>query len=285
MAAEVSVVSLTTEGQAVAVLRQILSGEIDPSSIQLDFREADWLQSRLKLKGELYHQSLNSSAMRGLIEFQNSLFRSVSLLLHDSAKVTSLTDEEKSNFELIFRVSEGRSDVIADVKQSFIDLGAKLACKLICIAIISIAVGYFGVEGYKAYLGNTVDLKKVETDAQKNTLEKERQEDLTRLTEAVLKRSGETEKTLSEAAKAYDKVDRIIEERNKAFEAIVKGAEKSDGIDLQGITIPNPVIEELIEALEVEGATSLWIQCFACWQSIVRQEVVSLFASCASVIT
>lgn len=261
MAAEVSVVSLTTEGQAVAVLRQILSGEIDPSSIQLDFREADWLQSRLKLKGELYHQSLNSSAMRGLIEFQNSLFRSVSLLLHDSAKVTSLTDEEKSNFELIFRVSEGSSDVIADVKQSFIDLGAKLAGKLICIAIISIAVGYFGVEGYKAYLGNTVDLKKVETDAQKNTLEKERQEDLTRLTEAVLKRSGETEKTLSEAAKAYDKVDRIIEERNKAFEAIVKGAEKSDGIDLQGITIPNPVIEELIEALEVEGATSLWIQC------------------------
>lgn len=134
------VVNVNSFEDALRVIDNIDSGVLD--QFQLTFGD-DFAKIHIQIDGSKYHSSIPAELARGLWEFQEAFYKAAALVLYGVEDVRRLTRDQRKQFELVFTVSEGSTDLWA----KFTDFLAALApgfetmeSKHKAVTLISIAV-------------------------------------------------------------------------------------------------------------------------------------------------
>lgn len=108
------VVKLRNLDEIITVLESLINNPEYQAPEEFKF-EGELANIKLYFKGENYHSSMPASCIKGLWEYQQSLYRGVAELLYGSSRITVLTKEDLKNFELVFKISEGSVDIAASL--------------------------------------------------------------------------------------------------------------------------------------------------------------------------
>ena len=240
--------SVASEDETWASLQSILNNEIDFDAIEIDFSAANWAKFFLILRGEKFDQSLTAEAMRGLVEYHNAMYRSIALMLHKSHKITTLTDLERSRYELVFKIRKGSSEVEAEGEKSLFDLlgGAvkKMGRREAFIILLVLVLGYYGKDIALKYIDAGTEIAKTETERQRNKEEEDQNEKIIDLAKSVIERDKGRDAIINKALEQSERAAEVLKDSNKAFQSVMRGAANSDSLNLQGVEIPAIVIEE-----------------------------------------
>lgn len=238
-------VSINTEDEAWEVLRQLLDGEIDPKTLTLDFSGATWANFKAVYRGEAFHQSLTPSVMKGLIEYQNALYRCVALLLRNDARVNKLTDEEKDRFELTFQVRNGSSDLGAQAVTLLKQLGGQIIDKLapehVLFCALFISVAFFGTRVLDRVLKHAAEKHKTELDAEADV-------QLIGLVKELVQSDQKKWELFDRLSQAIPQLRQIDQQSSGAFDAILHASQGADELELQGRLLTSPTIRRLTQS-------------------------------------
>lgn len=252
-----TIFEVRTENAAWDLLKKIIRNEIDCENLTIDFDSADWAKFSLKLNGDDFRQSLTSSSMRGLIDYQSSVYRSIGIILHGDDNINKFKGSEKDAFELVFSIKSGSSDVSAEGKDTLSELAKhtiveackKMTGKQILILLLVVALGYFGQASYSRYLDAAIDGKKIEAQSDKD-------KSLIDLAKQISQDDKEKMQLLSSALKIVPQARDVIEHRDRAIDSIVKNASRADSIDLQGMHIDGRAISSINRSTRRKAETT-----------------------------
>lgn len=146
---EVKEITITSEEQAIALLESALRGEIsEDETVVIKFD--GWPTFNLEVEGERYHSTVTTPLIKGLLEYQQALNRLFADTVY-ARGARALTEEDRANLELTFRVDEGCSDIEATLQETMNRLGEKMIEKMtggqLVITVLGLALVaslYFG---------------------------------------------------------------------------------------------------------------------------------------------
>lgn len=78
---------------------------------------------RAGIEGNRYHSTIPGELARGLWEFQEAMYKAVAFALYEVEDIRKLTAAQRRDFELVFKVSEGSTDLAAMLEGFFKKLG------------------------------------------------------------------------------------------------------------------------------------------------------------------
>lgn len=78
---------------------------------------------RAYIEGKNYNGTVPGELARGLVELQDEFYRAAAFALYGVDSIKKLSPEERQHFELIFKVNEGSTDLIAQLKTFMEKLG------------------------------------------------------------------------------------------------------------------------------------------------------------------
>jgi triphosphoribosyl-dephospho-CoA synthetase len=262
---DMNVVAITSEAAAWDTLEQVLSGQLSTENLVLDFSGSEWAQFRVDVKGDPFHQTVTPSIMRGLVDLQSSFYRSIALIVRGEADARRLTDIEKADFELIFKVDDGSSEIWAQLEPILKEVAGKVADKMtqrgIIILLLGLAVVYGSHSLGTTYFNNAHQEKlteiqgKLEAERAKAASDGETArmkviaEKDTKTIDALSKMAetnADTERKqriLSDAGHATDGINIILNEGLNSYDAIVRQATRADSIVVQGKSIDKSVVQ------------------------------------------
>jgi hypothetical protein len=264
-AAERNVIAVTSEEIAWDTLEKVLSGAIPTDNLELDFSEAKWAQFHVDLDGGPFKQTVTPSVMKGLVDLQGSFYRSIALIVRGEADIRRLTDAEKIDFELVFRVEDGSSEIWAVLEGVLKEIGGKISDKMtqkgIIILFISLALTY-GAHSLGTTYFNNVHQEKIaelqgkleiernksasdgETARMKIIAEKDSKvlETLSKLVDNTAE-AQRKQRILTDAAAAEDGVNIILNDGLNAYDSIVRQAFRAESIEVQGKKIDSEIIQ------------------------------------------
>jgi hypothetical protein len=256
----VSIVRIDNEDDAWRVLGDILNDKINADNVVLDFGDADWAKVHLNFKGKIFHQTVTASMMRGMVEYQAAFYRIAALLIKDDARTNRLTDQEKDDFELIFKVEEGSSELNAEAAEQLKGvLGKcvdKMSGKQVLTAVIVVALLFFGSPLVANYLNNDVEKTRIETAFKEETARiesetkrqgiasTERRDTLQVIKDLVQENKRKTD-LLEHAYKESAVARRAGELNREAVDEILRNSSKADEITIQGVTLKQNLIREI----------------------------------------
>lgn len=255
-----TVVNITSEDDAWRALSDILNDKIDADDVELDFGDANWAKVHLNFKGEIFHQTVTASMMRGMVEYQAAFYRTAALLIKDDARTNRLTDQEKDDLELVFKVEEGSSELNAEAADQLKGvLGKcvdKMSDKQVLTAVIVAALLFFGGPQVANYLNNDVEKTRIETAFKEETArieaETKRQEiasterrDTLQVIKDLVQENKRKTDLLEQAYKESEAARRVGELNREAVDEILRNSSKADEITIQGITLQQNLIREI----------------------------------------
>ena len=254
------VVRISSEDDAWRVLSDILNDKINADDVALDFGDAKWAKVHLNFKGEIFHQTVTASVMRGIVEYQSAFYRTAALLIKDDARTNRLTDQEKDDLELIFKVQEGSSDLNADaadpLKHVLGKCVDKMSGKQVLTAIIVVALLFFGSPQVANYLNNDIEKTRIETAFKEENArieaETKRQEiasterrDTLQVIKDLVQENKRKTDLLEQAYEQSEAAKRIGELNRHAVDEILRNSSKADEVTIQGVTLKNNLIREI----------------------------------------
>lgn len=212
------VIELRTEEIAWEILAQAVRREIDCENITLSFAEADWANFNVVFSGEIFRHSLTTSTMKGLIDFQNAIYKTIGIIIRNDERISLFSNDEKTKYELIFEVKDGSSDVSTDGKNKLIELTGeavkKMSGRQLVIVIISCALLWFGSQSFNNYIQNTVEEKKIDAS-------KDKDKALVELASKVSSDDLEKMHIMADALKASPRTREINELKEQAIDSII----------------------------------------------------------------
>lgn len=243
---DVEDIVIRSEEDAYAVLELAAKGELGPYR---DIVFDGWPTLQLYLKGDKFDQSITPTVMRGLLEFQRGLYRSFAAAKYDNP-TRRLSDDEKKSLEVRVDVGKGSSDFGINFQDLAIELVKQLGGKMdptsVLIAVVSIAVLYFGSSSVKAYLEYRKDVraKEVSDETQRKTLEA-----------LQFTSSQETErmKIMADVVKASPRVENIARLAYDAQTELVKSMAAGDEARLAGVSVEPEIAEALTRNARRKG--------------------------------
>lgn len=241
-------VSIHSEEAAWSTLKGLVDGTIDAKDLVLDFSDAEWAQVHFNFKGEDFNQTVTSSVMKGLIAYQEAFNRAVALILTADAKANRLTHDERDELELVFHVSEGSSDFLANGLEQLKTIGEKAVDKMtgkeVAITAVVLALVFMG--GYT--LNNYIDRQYEDAkDARQIEMDRGQKKDLY---EFLLKdRAAENEKAkiLEKAIALSEEARKVSEMNREAIDKLIRSNSGADAITIQGDVIDNELITSLVK--------------------------------------
>nr|MBF0221447.1 hypothetical protein [Desulfobulbaceae bacterium] len=185
MSEDINSIKIKNEDDAWEIFEQALEGAFDEhSNLELVF--SNWPKIDIKLKGIKHQASLTAKNMEGLIELQNTIFRTYALAVHSKLNANKLTDDEKENLTITFQISEGSSEVVAELIKTITifakDMATKMEPKHYVITVLGLGLMWGGNAGLSTLLQHQKDLfvaeqqtiqKKEEIDARRFASEQE----------------------------------------------------------------------------------------------------------------
>ncbi|MFC7064989.1 hypothetical protein [Brucella rhizosphaerae] len=256
----VTVVRIKTEDDAWRVLSQLLNDKINADEVSLDFGEAAWAKVHLNFKGKIFHQTVTASMMRGMVEYQSAFYRTAALLIKNDARTNRLTDQEKDDFELVFKVEEGSSELNADAANQLIGVLGKCVDKMngkeVLTAVIVVALLFFGSPLVANYLNNDVEKTRIESALKEETArieaETKRQEtasterrDTLKVIQDLVNENKRKTDILEKAYRESEAAKRVGELSRDAVDEILRNSSKADEVTIQGVTLKQNLIREI----------------------------------------
>lgn len=138
-------VTLDTVEAALAYIEKLKKADDQDTAydaVELSF-EGALAQVRIIVNGKNYHGTVPGDLARGIWEYQSALYKAAAFGLYGIADTRKLTTEQRTRLELVFKVSEGSSDLQADPKD-FLDCikhifdGMTSSQKLIGIVLLAL---------------------------------------------------------------------------------------------------------------------------------------------------
>ncbi|BCH58949.1 hypothetical protein [Agrobacterium vitis] len=255
-----TIITISSEDDAWRVLSDILNDKIDAEDVELDFGDAAWAKVHLNFKGDIFHQTVTASMMRGIVEYQAAFYRTAALLIKDDARVNRLTDQEKDDLELIFKVEEGSSELNADAAEQLKGvLGKcvdKMGSKQVFATALVVALLFFGSPQVANYLNNDVEKTRIETAFKEETArieaETKRQEiasterrDTLQVIKDLVQENKRKTDLLEQAYKESAAAKHVGELNREAVGEIIRNSSKADEITIQGVTLQQNLIREI----------------------------------------
>ena len=151
--------SIQNEESALEYIKAALEGSYNNEIIQLEFD--NWPQFQINIKGSRYNSTLTTTLMKSLVELQAHLNRIYAEVIYGkSAK--ALTNEEREALEIVYKVEQGSSQVVADLAGFFTELGKnameKMTGRQVVTTVLGVAALFSAGSAYNSYL--TSDTKK-----------------------------------------------------------------------------------------------------------------------------
>lgn len=178
-------VIINSPNDAFVLLKQLLEDKNKNSTYEVDIGNLPPLE--IYLKGDKFDNSLTTGVMHGLIDLQNSIYRSYALLKHGGTDLRLLKDYEKEALELKVVVKKGSSDLEVDTDNlvnKLVELMGKMESKHILVSICVITLALFGYGVTSRYF----DFKTEQVNAEKETkAEEERTKQLLGTQENTIK--------------------------------------------------------------------------------------------------
>lgn len=144
--------AIGSEEAAWEYITEALQGNYDNEVIELNFD--NWPIFHINIKGDRYNSTMTTSLMRSLVELQGHLYRVYAEFAYGK-NAKSLSAEERAALEIVFKVEEGSSNVIADLSGFFTELGKnameKMTGKQIVTAVIGVAALFTASSAYNSY--------------------------------------------------------------------------------------------------------------------------------------
>ena len=245
------IVKLSSLEEALAYLATYAGGaeaDADADAPNVEF-DGELSQLRIDIDGERYHATIPGELARGLWEYQEGLYKAVAFALYGVEDIRRLTGAQRREFELVFKVAEGSTDLIAPLTEFFKKLGEGFltmeskhkACVLVAIAVV-LTAGW----GATHIIESQSSVKKDEIKA---TLDIRKEEEKTRQFE-VLGRVAAGNAVVSTFSKASEEGAR----------SIVRSAPDARNVRVGRINIDRAEIEEVNQRALKEKATASIIQ-------------------------
>ncbi len=232
---------IDSEESAINAIKRLLSGEISCATaraLQFD----GWPVTRAYVAAKHLDSALTPYMMEGYIDLQRSLFRSYALLTQGDGNARRLSEELKSQLELVVKVESGSSDGSIDWTEVLNKVLEGLVNKMepthIVITVISLALIYGGV----TILLRHLDGKKEERLAEisnKTTIQ----------TLEALKFSTEKDverfKIIESAISNFPKLRAIEDDAVSARESVVKHYTRDQDALIDGVHITQEAGKQL----------------------------------------
>ncbi|EFG2587150.1 hypothetical protein BO204_005331, partial [Escherichia coli] len=192
--------------------------------------------------------------------YQTAFYRTAALLLRDDPRANLLTDQEKGDLELIFKVDRGSSDLNAEAAEQFKNvLGKcvdKMSGKQVLTAIIVVALLFFGTPQVANYLNNDVEKTRIETAfkeesarldaaAKKNEIESAERRDTLKAIKEILEDNKKRTDLLEKAYKESETAKHVSDLNRDAIDQILRNSSKADEVTIQGVTLQQNLIQEI----------------------------------------
>jgi hypothetical protein len=227
--------------EAIVLLEEIRETSLD---IEWDIKFGDlFAQVEIDIEGRNYHSTVPAELARGLWEFQEALYKAVAFALYGVEDGRRLTRPQREQFELIFSVSKGSTQLSASIKELLSGLATAFetmeskhkAGTLVAIAVV-LVVGYGAVQ--------LLDNKPVQIEQIKASLAATQEAEKTRQFKIVAEAAGEA--TVVSFAKASEKGSR----------AIVESARDADKIKIGRVRMGRSEIDEVTQRAARDRATA-----------------------------
>lgn len=182
----------------------------------------------VKIKGKEYQGSFPASFADSLCEMQRGFYRTAALALHGEESIKRLTNAELEKYEIVFKIKEGSTEIIADIAEKFEALVTE-ALKTMPAEYQAILIGffiacYFGNESYKTLQ------KRKEAEAEIASKEK-----MIEAIESVASKGFEAVKDVAET---------IARNTETLKDSVLKNAATADQIQLAGNVYTQADIQE-----------------------------------------
>ena len=146
-------ISIGNENSAWVYIKEALEGKYDNEVVELNFE--NWPLFHINIKGDRYNSTMTTSLMRSLVELQGHLNRVYAEVVYGkSAK--SLNADERAALEIVFKVEQGSSNVVADLSGFFVELGKNAMEKMTGKQVVAVVLGAAALWGtastYTGYL-------------------------------------------------------------------------------------------------------------------------------------
>lgn len=160
-------ISIGNETSAWEYIKEALEGKYDNEVVELDFE--NWPLFHINIKGDRYNSTITASLMKSLVELQSHLNRVYAEVVYGkSAK--SLTAEERAALEIVFKVEQGSSNVVADLSGFFAELGKSAMEKMTGKQVVTVVLGAAAIWGASSAFSSYLQ------DQQKTQAEQNRHE-------------------------------------------------------------------------------------------------------------
>lgn len=255
-----TVIHIESEDDAWSALEGLLSDRIDAEDAVLDFGNAEWAKFHLNFKGDVFQQTVTASMMRGMVEYKFAFYRVAALFIKNNPNINRLTDQEKDDLELVFKVEKGSSELNADaaeqLKHVFGKCVDKMSGKQLLIAGIVFSILFFGSPQVANYLNNDVEKTRIETSfkeesarieaavKQQEIFSAERRDYLQALKDLIDDNKRKTE-LLEKAYKDSETARHVGDLNREAVEEILRNSGKADEVTIQNTTLQRGLIKEI----------------------------------------
>src|SRR5690606_16764232 len=143
---------ITDETTALDLIRKALDGGFESEIVELSFES--WPVFTLNVKGDRYDSTVTSAMMRSLLEFQRHLYRVYAEVVYGKS-ARALTAEERAHLEIVFKVEQGSSNIVADLGGFFTELGKnamdKMTGKQVVWTVAGISAMFFASTAFQDY--------------------------------------------------------------------------------------------------------------------------------------
>lgn len=235
-----STIIIKTEEDAYEFLEKSLKGELVLKLSDIQFE--GWPKLKMHLVGDKYHQTITPPVMKGLLEFQRSLYRSYAISRYNTPNIRILSREEREEFEIEVKVSDGSSGYEIDLQELLIRLieqvGAKMEPVHLITLVLGIGVLYTGQSALRLFLDNRKEVREKEL----------RSEDQRAQIEALNFSSEQETKRAQIIAGLVDKYPRMESIRKDAYQAntaLLKGVASADEGLFRGVSLDGDIARVL----------------------------------------
>lgn len=184
-----------------------------------------WPFVNIDIKGKQYNSSLTAANMRGLVELQNTVYRSYALVHYNSADPRKLTNEEKKELELVFNVSKGSSGITGSLDKALQSLADGMVNVMEPHHYIIIVLGsgllWAGSTCWRTWMQNQKDIKMAELDAETRSFASQQE--------------NERMEIFAKATKERPILSPLQENAEEMYNTVFKSVSDCDSVSVAGV--------------------------------------------------
>lgn len=198
---------------------------------------------QLKLSGSEYNQTVPYNLSTTLVELQKIIYRSYALVAYGSPNIGRLTDSDKQQLDMPFRIDEGSSKITFDLTTLLIGVITGVLDKMtsteIFIIILVIIAAWTSSHVYQKY----IDSKKSEREDARQAKQLDIFSDLSKEREQTTRELADIINTLAKYSPTTSSLHKLNTE--ELPELILRASTQADTTEFNGVLLDNKEANQL----------------------------------------